>query len=107
MKKSATKSDLPPRGRTMTRSSSRDASPQAAVYALSDANKVKLLLLLLTISHFTQNIPTMSEHQVFSAETAICPLISLRHVLLVLVSEAKVSNTTMAVGMLAALGAAS
>ena len=40
-------------------------------------------------------------------DTAICPLISLCHVLLVPVPETKVSNATMAVGMLEALGAAS
>ena len=44
-KKSA-KSDSPPRGRTMTRSATRGASrggsPQAAVYARSDADKVKV-----------------------------------------------------------------
>ena len=45
-KKSAAKSDSPPRGRTMTRSASRGASrgssPQAAVYARADADKVKI-----------------------------------------------------------------
>ena len=48
----------------------------------------------------------MSEHKVFRVDTAIPPLVSLCRVLLVPVPEAKLSNTTMAVGMLAALGAA-
>ena len=62
-----------------------------------------LLLLLLTISHLTQNIPTVSEHQVFLVDTAIHPMIqvSLRRVLFVPAPETKVSNATMAVGMLA------
>ena len=68
-------------------------------------SKLLLLLLLLTISHLTQNIPTVSGHQVFLVDTAIRPLISLRRILFVPAPETKVLNTTMAVGMLAALGA--
>ena len=62
--------------------------------------------LLLTISHFTQNIPTVSGHQVFLVvDTAIRPLISLRRVWVVPVPrETKASNATMAV---ATLGVAS
>ena len=65
-----------------------------------------LLLLLPTISHLTQHIPTVSGHQVFLVvDTVICPLISLRRVWFVPVPrETKVSNATMAV---ATLGAAS
>ena len=40
VKKSAAKSDSSPRGRTMIRSSSRSASPQAAVYVWSDADNL-------------------------------------------------------------------
>ena len=70
--------------------------------------KSKLLLLLMfTVSHLTQNIPTVSGHQVFLVDTAILPLISLHLVLFVPVPVTKVSNTTMAVGMLATVGAAS
>ena len=43
----------------------------------------------------------------FLVDTAILLLISLRHVLFVPVPESKVSNATMAVGMLATVGAAS
>ena len=39
-----------------------------------------LLLLLLTISHLTQKIQTVSGHQVFLIDTVIRPLISLRRV---------------------------
>ena len=64
-----------------------------------------LLLLLLTISHLTQNIPTVSGHPVFLVVTAIRPLISLRRVWVVPAPrETKVSNATMAV---ATLGTAS
>ena len=62
-----------------------------------------LLLLLLTISHLTQNIPTVSGHQVFLVDRAIRPL---RRLLFVPAPETKVSNATMAVGMLATVGAA-
>ena len=67
-----------------------------------------LLLLLLTISHLTQNIPTVSEHQVFLVfDTAIRPLISLRRVLVVPVPrETKVSSATM-LAVATMLGAAS
>ena len=40
-KKSAAKADSPPGGRTLTRSASRGASTQAAVYAWSDVDKVQ------------------------------------------------------------------
>ena len=63
----------------------------------------KSKLLLLTISHLTQNIPTVLGHKVFLV-AAIRPVISLHRVLFVPVPEAKVS---IAVGMLAAIGAAS
>ena len=63
------------------------------------------VLLLLTISHLTQNIQTLSGHRVFRVDTVIPSLISVRPVLLVPVPEAKVSNATVAV-MLAALGTA-
>ena len=52
-------------------------------------SKLLLLLLLLTISHLKQNIPTVSGHQVFRVDNAIRPLISLCHVLLLPVPEAK------------------
>ena len=62
-----------------------------------------LLLLLLNISHLTQNIPTVSGHQVFLVDRAIRPLISLRRVWLVPVPrETIVSNATMAVATLGA-----
>ena len=44
-------------------------------------SKLLLLLLLLTISHLTQNIQTVSGHQLFLVDTVIRPLISLRRVL--------------------------
>ena len=70
-------------------------------------SKLLLLLLLLTISHLTHNIPTVSGHLVFLVvDTVIRPLISLRRVLVVPAPETK-ANTTMALGILAALGAAS
>ena len=51
-------------------------------------SKVWLLLRLLTISHLTQNIPTVSGHQVFLVvDTAIRPLIFLRRVWFVPVSR--------------------
>ena len=108
--KPAAKSDSPPHGRTINRSASRGASRGGSLHRVSRLLFMRsqtLLLLLLTISHLTQNIPTVSGHRVILVDTAIRPLISLRRVLLVPVPEAKVSNATMAVGMLAALGAAS
>ena len=54
-----------------------------------------LLLLLLTISHLTQIMSTVSGHQVFLVDTVIRPLISLRCALFVALPEAKVSNTTL------------
>ena len=80
LKKSAAKSDSPPRGRTMTRS----------------AKFLLLPRLLLTISHLMQNIPTLSGHQVFLVDTAIRTLISLRRDWFVPAPETKVSNTTLA-----------
>ena len=54
------------------------------------------LLLRLLTSHLTQNIPTVSGHQVFLVvDTALRPLISLRRFLVVPApSETKVSNAT-------------
>ena len=60
-------------------------------------SKLLLLLLLLTISHLRQNIPTVSGHHVFLVDTAIRPLISLWFVP---APETKVPSATM-------LGAAS
>ena len=65
------------------------------------------LLLLLIISHLTQNIQTVSGHQVFLVvDTVICPLISLRRGWFVpvptLPRDTKVSNATMAVATLGA-----
>ena len=90
-------SDSPPRGRTMTRSSSRAASRRGPAVCLR-----LLLTMLLTISHLTQNIPTVSGHQVFLVvDTELRLLISLRRFLVVPVpSKTEVSNATM-------LGAAS
>ena len=70
-------------------------------------SKLWLLLVLLTISHLTQNIPTVSGHQVFLVvDTVVRPLISLRRVWFVpMPRETKVSNATMAVATM--LGAAS
>ena len=60
------------------------------------------MLRLLTISHLTQNIPTVSGHQVFLVvDTELRPLISLRRVWFLPVPRVTtVSNATM-------LGAAS
>ena len=65
-------------------------------------SKLWLLLRLLTISHLTPTIPTVSGHQVFLVvDIELRPLISLRRFLVVPVPrETKVSNATM-------LGAAS
>ena len=74
----AAKSDSPPRGRTMTRSSSRAASRGGSPQA---ADNVKIAAAAAAAHHqpLTQNIPTVSGHQVFLVvDTAICPLISLR-----------------------------
>ena len=65
---SVAKSDSPPSGRTMTRSASRTASYGCSsllfMYGQTLTMSKLLLLLLLTISHLTQNIPTVSGHQV-------------------------------------------
>ena len=104
----AAKSDSPPRGRTMTRSASRAASRGGSPKSAADNVKIVVLLLLLTISHLTPTIPTVSgpRQQVFLVvDTALRPLISLRRVWFVPVPrETKVSNATMAV---ATLGSAS
>ena len=80
LKKSATKSDSPPRGhgRTMTRSASRAASrggsPQAADNVKIVAAAAAAHYQADSISHLTQNIPTMSGHQVFLVvDTVIRP----------------------------------
>ena len=92
----AAKSDSPPCGRTMTRSASRAASRGGSPKAAADNDKIVLLLGLLTISHLTPTIPTVSEHQVFLiVDTELRPLISLRRFLVVPVPrETRVSNAT-------------
>ena len=101
-KKSDAKSDSPPRGRTMTRTASRGASP--AVYARSDAEKVKSA----AAAHYqplNAKYPDSISAPSVLRGYRIRPLIFLCHVLLVPVPEAKVSDTTMAVRMLLALSA--
>ena len=110
MPSAAAKSDSPPRGRTMTpsasRAASRGGSPQAYVYARSDADNVKIAAAAaahyqVSINHLTQNIQTVSGHQVLLVvDTVIRPLISFRRVLVVPVPETKVSKATMAVATL-------
>ena len=67
VKKSAAKSDSPPRGRTMTRSSSRGASrgcsSQAAVYARSDADKVKIAAAAAHYQPFNAKYPDSVREQ--------------------------------------------
>ena len=67
-------------------------------------SKLLLLLLLLTISHLTHNILTVSGHQVFLVvDTVIRPLISLCRVLVVPAPrETKVLIATTAVATLGA-----
>ena len=102
----AAKFDSPPRGRTMTRSASRGASrggsPQAAVYSRSDADKVKIAAVAAhnqpLNAKYPDSVRAPSVLRGYSDSSRNRPLISLRRALLVPVSEAKVSNATMAVG---------
>ena len=59
-------------------------------------SKLWLMLRLLTISHLTPTMPTVSGHQVLLVvDTELRPLISLRRFLVVPVPrETKVSNAT-------------